>query len=165
MMIYIVRLTILDFSYWRSSENHLLLVIEPVDWPQEETGVPGENLRRLITSDWRHSSFMQLRRNYDETKLQNKQVQPTIYTICFYHYHNRLHCFLHSRKIEFEGVCGNGYRGDIALDNITLTEGKCPTIQRNNTGSKSLSCRNCFCLFSSCLFPLFKPCCVSRVPV
>lgn len=108
---------------------------------------------------------MQLRRNYDETKLQNKQVQPTIYTICFYHYHNRLHCFLHSRKIEFEGVCGNGYRGDIALDNITLTEGKCPTIQRNNTGSKSLSCRNCFCLFSSCLFPLFKPCCVSRVPV
>lgn len=34
----------------------------------------------------------------------------------------------HSFQIEFEGIRGNGYRGDIALDNIMITTGKCHEI-------------------------------------
>ncbi|KAI8514180.1 hypothetical protein Bbelb_085040 [Branchiostoma belcheri] len=31
-----------------------------------------------------------------------------------------------SLKVEFEGVVGNGYRGDISIDNIYLVDGPCP---------------------------------------
>ncbi|XP_019616112.1 PREDICTED: MAM and LDL-receptor class A domain-containing protein 1-like [Branchiostoma belcheri] len=31
-----------------------------------------------------------------------------------------------SLKVEFEGVVGNGYRGDISIDNIYLADGPCP---------------------------------------
>ncbi len=89
----------------------------------------------MFGSNWKYSSCMGPRGNYDQTELQNKLNSKYI---CFYHYDN-CHFLFYSRKIEFEGVCGRGYRGDIALDNITLTEGKCPTILQNNTGSKILN--------------------------
>ncbi|XP_028392598.1 uncharacterized protein LOC114517138 [Dendronephthya gigantea] len=39
----------------------------------------------------------------------------------------------HSRfKLSFEGIRGTSYSGDIGLDNITLTEGRCENISRNN---------------------------------
>lgn len=38
-------------------------------------------------------------------------------------------------KIEFEGVRGKGHRGDIALDNITLSRGVCETSSTNSSGN------------------------------
>ena len=29
-------------------------------------------------------------------------------------------------QVVFEGVVGNGYQGDIAIDDISMTQGNCP---------------------------------------
>lgn len=39
--------------------------------------------------------------------------------------------FLFIVQIVFEGIRGNGYRGDIAIDDITYTVGACVTLPHN----------------------------------
>ncbi|XP_078695030.1 scavenger receptor cysteine-rich domain-containing protein DMBT1-like [Branchiostoma floridae x Branchiostoma belcheri] len=38
-----------------------------------------------------------------------------------------VHVYIRNNQVVFEGVHGNGYRGDIAIDDVVLNTGSCPT--------------------------------------